>query len=122
LSVEHDELVKKNDILEEKVVELQADKKSLQKEVDDKMRLIRERREHQDKTHEARIRGEVQRTFEAEKELLLIQIDDLKQENDKYLEEIQKIEKELFMYKSTHKTKSESQGEIRKLKQEIISL
>ena len=41
-----EEIVKKNDVLEEKIIELQGDKKSMQRELDDKMRLIKERREH----------------------------------------------------------------------------
>jgi len=120
--VENEELLKRLDVLEIKLVQVEAEKKALEKENLEKTKLFKERKEFQEKALETRLLNEAKREFETEKEILLMQIDDLKAENKKSLEEITRLENEIHAYKTSHKFKSDSEAEIRKLKQEIISL
>ena len=119
--VEIEELMKQIDVMEAKMNEYEIEKLNLRAEVQDKVRLLKERREFFEKNAESRALSQMRLDLERDKEMYLQEIEALKAQNDVKDKRVKEVLDELNQYKSGYRQKVSNDDEVRKLKQEIMN-
>ena len=120
--VENEDLQKRIEVLEAKLLDSESQKRVLAKDNEDKTKALKERRTVLEKEFEAKITSELKAQQENEKDLLMMRIEELQDDNKRYQEEIEKFREDARLYKTNFRQKAEADQESKRLKQEIMVL
>ena len=108
--------------LESKVLDLEFERKILERESEEKSKMFKEKKDFIEKNFETKAISELKSQFESEKDLLLMRIEHLQEENKQQKEETMKTKDDSRLYKTSFRQKAESDQDVKRLKQEIMLL